>query len=157
MTSQRSDGSQKIALFLNATPHDVIIPLNLAGSQYFRNTGYCRLQLKSIHWPYTSPATGTGHLVLTIENFAPNTIIHGDRSMQYTWLCPINIESTTGLYDFYSQTSSDDIVIDYSTLSRSPLLRMSIRFLYGESPLTSPPVTPSVTADNSLSIEFEIS
>jgi len=157
MTSQRSEGSQKIAILLNATPHDVAIPLNLAGSQYFRNTGYCRLQLKSIHWPYTSPVIGTGHIALTIENFAPNTIIHGDRSMQYTWLCPINIEATTGLYDFFSQTSADDIVIDYSTLSRSPLLRMSIRFLHGGSPLTSTPVTPSVTAGNCLSIEFEIS
>ena len=98
-----------------------------------------------------------GHLLLAVEVFTPNTFMHYGRSMQYTWLCPVNFEASSGLYDWYSQSGTDDIVIDSSTLTRSPVLNMTLHLLYGESPLLSPPTPLTVTAGHYASIEFVVS
>ena len=157
MTSQRAHGSQRISLGLTDTPTNVKIPLNLAGSQYFRGSGYCLLRLTHIHWPYTSIITGIlGHLVFAIDGFAPNTFMMGDRSIQYTWMCPIQIDTISGIYSYYSQTANDDVIVDYETISRVPVLNMHVFILYGEDPFNSPPLGLPVSKGHYAAVEFVI-
>ena len=112
----------------------LVVPLSITRVPH-HHSGFYRMKLVSIHYPFKNAPVTTGHLIIQVHNAMPHAFFDTDSGhhMNYSWSIPFSFDVEKGVFMWDSASAgSDSLVFDQTT---TPTLRFKYFFVYDGDPL----------------------